>query len=113
MHAYTLDWSRCQRMSHYTCYRAGIPRQDREDFVQDILLEMMKRAQQDSGGLSTDEMWRAAGCVWSRYRRTYKKARGIQSLNETVRDTEIEFSAIIADNKPRNLDAKLDARSIL
>jgi len=113
MLAYKLDWESCHKVADWTAYRAGIRYENREDFVQDVLLEMMKRAQQDSGGLSTKEMWRAAGCVRSRYWRTYKKARGILSLNKPVRDTTIELSETIADDKAVDLDALLDAKSRL
>ena len=113
MLAYKLDWESCHKVADWTAYRAVIRYEDREDFVHDGLLEMMKRAQQDSGGLSTKEMWRAAGCVRSRYWRTYKKARGILSLNEPVRDTTIELSETIADDKAVDLDALLDAKSRL
>ncbi len=113
MCAYTLDWESCHKIADRTSYLPGIRYEDRKDFVQDALLEMMKRARQNGGGLSTKEMWRAAGCVRMRHWRAYKKARGILSLNAPVRDTTIELSETIADDKALDLDALLDAKSRL
>jgi len=113
MFAYNLDWESCHKVADRTSYLAGIRYEDRKDFIQDVLLEMMKRARQDSGGLSIKEMWRAAGCVRQRHWRAYKKARGILSLDAPVRDTTIELSETIADDKPVDLDALLDAKSRL
>jgi len=113
MLAYNLDWKSCHKVADRTSYLAGIRNEDREDFIQDVLLEIMKRARQDSGGLSTKEMWRAAGCVRSRYWRTYKKARRNSSLNELVPDTTIEISETVADDKAPDLDAWLDTKSRL
>jgi len=113
MFAYNLDWESCRKVADRTAYLAGIRYENREDFVHDVLLEMMERARRDGGGLSTKEMWRAAGCVRSRYWRAYKKARGILSLNAPVRDTTIELSETIADDKAVDLDALLDAKSRL
>jgi len=73
----------------------------------------MERARQDSGGLSTKEMWQAAGCVRSRYRRTYRKARRNSSLNELVPGTTLELIETIADDKALDPDALLDAKSRL
>ena len=73
----------------------------------------MERARRDSGGLTSEEMWRAARCVRSRYWRTYKKARRNSSLNEFVPDTKIEFIETIADDKALDPDALLDAKSRL
>ena len=78
--AYKLDWERCRRVAKTVCYEAGINWEDKEDFVSDVLVEMMERAGRDSGGLTSEEMWRAARCVRSRYWRTYKKARRNSSL---------------------------------
>ena len=113
MFAYNLDWESCHKVADRTAYLAGIRYENREDFVHDVLLEMMERARRDGGGLSTKEMWRSAGCVRSRYWRAYKKARGILSLNAPVRDTTIELSETIADDKAVDLDALLDAKSRL
>jgi len=113
MPAYKLDWELCRKVSKRVCYQAGIRRADREDFVQDVLAEMMERARRDSGGLSTEEMWRAARCVRSRYWRTYKKARRNSSLNELVPNTTIEISETVADDKAPDLDAWLDTKSRL
>ncbi len=110
---YDLDWKSCHKVADRTSYLAGIRREDREDFVQDVLLEMMERARRDSGGLSTKEMWRAARCVRSRYWRVYKKAKRISSLNAPVQDTTIELSETIADKSAVDLDALLDAKSCL
>ncbi len=111
MLTYNLNWDSCRKVAERTCYSAMIHYRDKEDFIQDVLVEMMRRAQQDSGGLSTKEMWRAARCVRSRYWRAYKKAKGISSLNEPVRDTTIELEETIADGKAIDLDALLDAKS--
>ena len=110
---YNLDWKSCHKVADITSYRAGILREDREDFVQDVLVKMMERARQDSGGLSTKEMWRAAGCVRMRRWRAYEKTRGILSLDAPVRDTTIELGETIADDKALDLDALLDAKSCL
>jgi hypothetical protein len=110
---YNLDWKDCQKIAERACYWAGIHREDRKDFIQDALVEMMERARLDSGGLSTKELWRAARCVRSRYWRAYKKARRITSLNVRVRDTTIELHETIADDKTVDLDALLDAKSHL
>ena len=111
--AYKLDWERCRRVAKTVCYEAGINWEDKEDFTQDVLAEMMERARRDSGGLTSEEMWRAARCVRSRYWRTYKKARRNSSLNEFVPDTKIEFIETIADDKALDPDALLDAKSRL
>ena len=111
--AYKLDWDRCRRIAKTVCYEAGIHWQDKEDFVSDVLVEMMERARRDSGGLTSEEMWRAARCVRSRYWRTYKKASRNSSLNEKVPDTQIEFIETIADDKALDPDALLDAKSRL
>ena len=113
MFSYNLDWEICRKVANRTCYLAGIRYEDREDFVQDVLLEMMERARQDSGGLSSKEMWRAARCVRGRYWRAYKKARGISSLNAPVRDTGIELLETVAGDKAVDLDALLDAKTRL
>ncbi len=113
MFAYNLNWGSCRKVAARTCYSSMIHHRDKEDFVQDVLLEMMQRAQLDSGGLSTKEMWRAARCVRSRYWRAYKKARRISSLNVSIRDTTIELHETIADDKAVDLDALLDAKSHL
>ncbi len=110
---YSLDWKDCQRIAELACYSAGIHREDRKDFIQDVLVEMMERARRDSGGLSTKELWRAARCVRSRYWRAYKKARRISSLNVRVRDTQVELHETIADDKAADLDALLDVKSRL
>ena len=110
MCAYTLDWESCHKVADRTSYLPGIRYEDRKDFVQDALLEMMKRARENGGGLSTKEMWRAAGCVRMRHWRTYKKTRGILSLDAPVRDTTIELSETIADDKLVDLDTLLDAK---
>ncbi len=108
--AYKLDWESCRRVAKIVCYWAGIHWDDKEDFVSDVLVEMMERARRNSGGLPTKEMWRAARCVRSRYWRTYKKARRTSSLSEPVRDTTIELSETVADDKALDLDAWLDAK---
>ena len=54
MLAYKLDWESCHKVADRTSYLARIRNEGREDFIQDVLLEMMKKARQDSGGLSTD-----------------------------------------------------------
>jgi hypothetical protein len=113
MFAYKLDWELCRKAAKRVCYEAGIRWDDKEDFVQDVLAEMMERARRDSGGLSTEEMWRAARCVRSRYWRTYTKARRNSSLNELIPNTTIEFSETVADDKALDLDAWLDAKSHL
>ena len=110
---YNLDWQDCRKIAKRACYWAGILREDREDFVQDVLVEMMKRARRDSGALSAKEMWRAARCVRNRYWRAYKKAKRISSLNAPVRDTEVELHETIADRKAPDLDALFDAKSRL
>ena len=110
---YKLDWERCRKVAKTVCYEAGIHWEDKEDFTQDVMAEMMERARRDSGGLTSEEMWRAARCVRSRYWRTYKKARRNSSLNELVPGTTIERSETVADNKALDLDAFLDAKSRL
>ena len=110
---YNLDWKDCQRIAERACYWAGIHREDRKDFIQDVLVEMMERARRDSGGLSIKESWRAARCVRNRYWRAYKKARRISSLNASIRDTTIELHETIADDRAVDLDALLDAKSHL
>ena len=110
---YTFDWKVADRIARTVRYEAGIHWEDKEDFTQDVLAEMMERARRDSGGLTSEEMWRAARCVRSRYWRTYKKARRNSSLNEFVPDTKIEFIETIADDKALDLDALLDAKSRL
>lgn len=110
---YNLNWQDCRKIARRTCYSAGILLEDREDFVQDVLVEMMKRARRDSSELSAKEMWRAARCVRSRYWRAYKKAKRVLSLNSPVRDTEVELHEIVADRKAPDLDALLDAKSQL
>jgi hypothetical protein len=107
---YKLDWENCRRVARTVCYEAGIHWDDKGDFIQDVLVEMMERARRDSGGLPIKEMWRAARCVRSRYWRTYKKAREILSLDTPVRDTTIELSETVADDKALDLDAWLDAK---
>jgi hypothetical protein len=67
MFAYNLEWESCHKVADRTSYLAGIRYENREDFVQDVLLEIMERSRQDSGRFSTKEMWRSAGCVRSRY----------------------------------------------
>ena len=113
MFAYNLDWESCHKVADRTAYLAGIRYENREDFVHDVLLEMMERARRDGGGLSTKEMWQSAGCVRSRYWRAYKKARGILSLNVPVEGTTVELHETIADDKAVDLDAWLDAKSRL
>ena len=110
---YKLDFESCRKVARIVCYQAGIRWDDKEDFVQNVLVEMMERARRDSGGLTSKEMWRAARCVRSRYWRTYKKLRRISSLNELVPDTTIERSETVADDKALDLDASLDAKSRL
>ena len=111
--AYKLDFESCRKIARIVCYRAGIHWSDKEDFTQDVMVEMMERARRDSGGLTSREMWRAAGCVRSRYWRIYKKASRALSLNEMVPGTALEYSETIADDKPLDLDAVLDAKSHL
>src|SRR5271157_3022984 len=111
--AYKLDWERCRKVAKTVCYEAGINWEDKEDFVSDVLVEMMERARRDSGGLASEEMWRAARCVRSRYWRTYKKARRTAFLSEPVPGTAIERSETLADDKALDLDALLDAKSRL
>lgn len=111
--AYKLDFESCRKIARIVCYRAGIHWSDKEDFAQDVLVEMMERARRDSGGLTSKEMWRAAGCVRSRYWRIYKKASRASSLNELVPGTTLEYSETIVDDKPLDLDAVLDAKSHL
>lgn len=112
-YAYKLDWGSCLKVAKTVCFQAGIPWADREDFTQDVLVEMMERARRDSGGLSTKEIWRAAECVRNRHRRAYKKAKGMSSLNELIPGTTIELSETVADDKPLDLDSWLEARSRL
>lgn len=110
---YTFDWEVAARVAKTVCYQAAIRWDDKEDFVSDVLAEMMERARRDSGGLSTKEMWQAAGCVRSRYRRTYKKAIRNSSLNELIPGTTLELIETIADDKALDPDALLDAKSRL
>ncbi len=108
----TLDLPSCLHIANYIRYRDGIHAQDGEDFSQDALLEMMERAKLNGGGLSDKEMWRAARCVRSRYRRAYGKSP--LSLNTPIRGTEepIELWETLAD-KGSDLDAWVDARTRL
>lgn len=108
-----LDWENCHKVADITSYRAGIRYEAREDFVHDVLVEMMERARQDSGSLSTKEMWQAARCVRNRYWRSYTRAKKIDSINALIQDTDIEFSETLADDKVLDLDALLDAKSRL
>jgi len=85
---------------------------DREDFIHDALLEMMERARRNGGELSTKEMWRAARCVRSRYRRTYTRGKKTCSLNARIQDTDIELWETLAD-KDCDLDSWLDAKDRL
>ncbi len=111
--AYKLDFESCRKVARIVCYRAGIRWDDKEDFVQNVLVEMMERARQDSGGLSSDEMWRAARCVRSRYWRTYQKTKRTSSLNKVIPGTTLELIETIADDKALDPDALLDAKSRL
>ena len=82
----TLDVPSCLSIANYIRYWDGIHTQDAEDFSHDALLEMMERARRNGGGLSDKEMWRAARCVRSRYRRAYGKRP--LSLNAPIRGVE-------------------------
>lgn len=110
---YKLDWESCRKVARIVCKEATIHWDDKEDFVQNVLVEMMERARRDSGGLSSDEMWRAARCVRSRYRRTYQKTKRNSSLNKVIPGTDIELIETIADDKALDPDALLDAKSRL
>jgi len=94
------------------CYWDNIHPEDREDFVQDALVEMMERARHNGGELSLKEMWRAARCVRNRYWRTYTKGRKVGSLNARIQDTDIELWESLAD-KDSDLDGWLDAKDRL
>jgi hypothetical protein len=110
---YTLDWGECQKVARIICNRAAIHFDDKEDFTQDVLVEIMDRARQDSGGLTSEEMWRAAKCVRNRYWRTYTRASKISSLNTVIPEIGLELIETIADDKEPDLDALLDAKSTL
>jgi len=110
---YKLDWGACLKVARHICYWDGIHREDREDFIQDVYLEMMVRARQNGGGLSDKQMWLAARCVRNRYWRAYKKK--VLSLNIPIKDTTIELGETIADKTPDLgdvLDAKLELKQL-
>ncbi len=111
--AYKLDFESCRKVARIVCKEATIHWDDKEDFVSDVLVEMMERARRDSGGLTSEEMWRAARCVRSRYWRIYRKASRTSSLNEVIPGTTLELIETIADDKALDPDALLDAKSRL
>src|SRR4030042_1166009 len=94
------------------CYWDNIHPEDREDFIQDALVEMIERARRNGGELSTKEMWQAARCVRNRYWRSYTRGKKVSSLNARIQDTDIELWETLAD-KDRDLDGRLDARDRL
>lgn len=106
--AQALDLENGLRIANRMRYWDGIHFGDREDFVQDVLVEIMERAECNGGGLSTKEMWQAARCVRNRYWRAYKKKT--LSLNMPIADTEgpIELWETLPSNTP-DLDDVLDA----
>jgi hypothetical protein len=104
---YKLDWEACLKVAKHIYYWDGIHSEDREDFIQDVYLEMMVRAQRDGGSLSDKQIWLAARCVRNRYWRAYKKK--VLSLSTPIKDTTIELGETIAD-KASDLSNVLDAK---
>lgn len=98
-----------KRMSYYDNIRP----EDREDFVQDALVEMMERAQQNGEELSTKDMWRTARRVRGRYRRGYARGKKACSLNTPIPGTDdIELWQTLPA-KGNDLDSWLDAKDRL
>lgn len=101
-----------QGIARWMRYHDGIRPQDAEDFVSDVVLEVMERISRNGGDFPTEEIWRAARCVRSRYRRAYARGRP-RSLSDPVPGTEgIALSETLA-GPDDDVDAWLDARARL